>query len=411
MYNRTWKFRNICGRFRLKGAIEQMKRITVFCLMLCLMTALFPAASLADDAGVLSESELGAWVTQVLRDTIGKEPLNAPVGEESRTENGYAFLYDFATLYYDKPQLDEQSVLGAISVTGEAYAAPRDIVLGTDEDTLLATFGWQNPYLMGDGAFASFYCVDELPTAAYWCWGQHDEDWKLLSMQCAVHVQTAQDTYTDAMLHFELENGTVTAIRAEGLSRLITGAAVNTNLEVVRAVEAAAGLDAMGSEHADGYAVRHEAAAFGAEDLAFGTLDYRTMDATTLETALGQQLQSSETHDGRMTARWENAYLTMTDKGAVVLGVSTDALAGPRGIRVGDELENVLALFYSDGEGRTEGSFALLYGQGDTLPNATMEQDEGMTMLNYSAALDTQSVTLSLSFAAGKLQEWVLYSW
>ena len=43
----------------------------------------------------------------VLRESAAREPLNAPVGEESRTEDGYAFIYDFATLYYDKPVLDE----------------------------------------------------------------------------------------------------------------------------------------------------------------------------------------------------------------------------------------------------------------------------------------------------------------
>ncbi len=388
----------------------QMKKITLFCLVLMLAAALFPAAALADDTGALSEGELGAWVNQVLKDTIGKEPLNAPVGEDARTENGYAFIYDFATLYYDKPVLDAQSVLGAISVTGETYAAPRGITLGASEDALLSTFGWQNPYLMGDGSFSSFYCVDVLPQAAYWSWGQHDDNWQLMNMQCAVHVMTAENTYTDAMLHFDLEDGAITAIRVEGLSRLITGEAVSTNLEAVRAVEAAAGMDAMNSEHAEGYAVRSEAAMFSAEDLAFNGMDFRTMDAGTLEKALGQHPQSTETINQRMTATWADAYCTCGSDGTEVLGIATSAIEGPRGIRVGDALDKVLGLFYSDGEGRTEGSFALLYGDGSTLPTATMETGD-VTMLNYSANADGKNITLSLTFAENMLQEWVLYTW
>ena len=70
-----------------------------------------PALALADDSGVLAEGELNDWIVGVLRKSAAREPLNAPVGEESRTEDGYAFIYDFATLYYDKPELDENSVL------------------------------------------------------------------------------------------------------------------------------------------------------------------------------------------------------------------------------------------------------------------------------------------------------------
>ena len=77
---------------------------------------------------------------------------------------------------------------------------------------------------------------------------------------------------------------------------------------------------------------------------------------------------------------------------------------------MGDALDKVLGLFYSDGEGRTEGSFALLYGDGSTPPTATMETGD-VTMLNYSANADGKNITLSLTFAENKLQEWVLYTW
>ena len=114
-----------------------------------------PALALADDSGVLAEGELNDWIVGVLRKSAAREPLNAPVGEESRTEDGYAFIYDFATLYYDKPVLDETSVLLAVSLTSEIYPGPRNIYLGDAETVLTGTYGWQNPALAGDGVFAA----------------------------------------------------------------------------------------------------------------------------------------------------------------------------------------------------------------------------------------------------------------
>ena len=66
-------------------------------------------------------------------------------GEESHTEDGYAFIYDFATLYYDKPVLDQDSVLLAVSVTDEAYPGPRGIKLGDAQSVLIDTYAGRIP--------------------------------------------------------------------------------------------------------------------------------------------------------------------------------------------------------------------------------------------------------------------------
>ena len=213
-----------------------MKKAIVFFLTLLLLCGSFSSAW-ADDAGALAEGELSAWLNQLLLDTRDVQPLNAPVSEESLTEDGYAFLYDFATLYYDKPVLDQHSVLQAVSITDSEYAAPRGITLGADDTALLSTFGWQNPYLMGDGVMAAFYDIDEMPRAAYWSWASHDDEWKLTQVQCAVHVQAGTNRYTDVNLVFDLENAVVTDIRLFGLDSFITEADVYANLDAVLDVE------------------------------------------------------------------------------------------------------------------------------------------------------------------------------
>lgn len=208
------------------------RRFLTMLLAVCLLMALAPAAR-ADDAGALSEGELNAWLDIVLRQSVEESPLNAPVGEESLTEDGYAFLYSFATLYYDKPTLDAKSRLKAVAVTDERFPAPRDIRLGADASAIMDSFGWQNPTLEGDGLFAALYELNDLPRAAYWSIAQLDQG-ALRSVQCGVHVQAADDLYTDAGLLISLEDGKVSDIRVYGLCDTVAMSDVVDNLETVK---------------------------------------------------------------------------------------------------------------------------------------------------------------------------------
>lgn len=424
VYNDSGKIVTFLGRrWRLKGEITLKKRTFLF-ITLSLLLALFPAAALADDTGALSEGELSAWVDQVLTDTIGLTPLNAPVGEEALTEDGYAFLYDFATLYYDQPELNENSVLQAVVITDEGYTAPRGIRLGGDGMSLMSTFGWQNPYLYGDGAYAAFYCVDELPRAAYWSWAQHDENDQLLSVQCAVHVQTDENCYTDAGVRFLLEDGLVSDIRIYGLNRTITEADVLANLNAVASVEnVSAGTIVPESMAVAGYTVANDQTVMAAEDVQASGLPFAELCADSLTAVLGEATASSRKPDETVggwivTTDWAGASLVDVewedDHRVESLSVTTDALTGPRGLRVGDTLQSVLSLFRTDGEGRTrDGLYAVLYGDGLNAPYALMEYSGSITAVSYTTAMEPPyaHVTLHLAFEADRLQEWMLYSW
>ena len=391
-----------------------MQKLLALLLSLCLLCALFPTA-VADDAGALSETELIAWIDRLLLDTRNLQPLNAPVGEESLTEDGYAFLYDFATLYYDKPVLDKTSVLQAVSLTDSSYAAPRGIRIGSEEDTLIATFGWQNPYLMGDSSFAAFYRTEDLPRAAYWSWAQHDDEWKLTSVQCAMHVQVGSGRYTDAGVLFSLENRTVTGVRVYGLNRLIGLEDVQANLNAVAGVERAA-LRAM-DEHVEGYSVISTAEIFSEKDLTFAGMDFHALTASDLEKALGEKAQTETVQDGDrqlISASWADVdFIDETDSLMDTLSVSSSRLAGPRGIRVGDAVDAVLNAFASDGEARVLGSQAILYGDGVSAPCGVMEQTPDGLFVSYTAHVENSeaNATLTLQFDDGLLTEWTLYLW
>lgn len=393
-----------------------MQKIMVFLLSACLLCGVFSGAA-ADDAGVLSEGELIQWIDQLLLDTKSLSPLNAPVGEESLTEDGYAFLYDFATLYYDKPVLDAQSVLQAVSITSGDCPAPRGVRLGSSEDVLISAFGWQNPYLMGDGSFAAFYRMDELPRAAYWSWAQHDDAWTMTSMQCALHIGVGGERYTDAGIRFSLENGLVSGIHIYGLNRFISLSDVQANMDAVASVEAASEAWAM-DEHVDGYTVKNDAPPFSLDDLRFSGLDFCTLSISALQQALGDEPHTETISDGDTqisTALFENAYLSCTAQGADVLSVTGDTLSGPRGVRVGDDLPSVLALFASDGLSRTQGSQALLYGDGISTPFGALERSGSTAVLTYAAPMqrvgEETNVSFRMQFEDDILTEWMIYTW
>ena len=400
-----------------KKGMSILRRILTIFLTLMIMSCCFSA--MAQETVVLDETELSAWIDQALRDTVSLTPLNAPVDDNALTEDGYAFLYDFATLYYNQPQLSASSILQAVSLTDAGYACVRGIGIGSTQDELMEAFGAQNPYLLGDGTFAVLYQRDQMPSAAYWGWAQHDEQNVLTGMQCAMHVRAGEDRYTDAGVRFGLENGIVTEIRVYGLYDYITAAEVQANLETVRTVENAMGAWALAEENAEGYVVSSSAAAFSAEDLAFSGVDFRTLTVEQLNVLLGGtvQIETITSENDQMTnAEWQGAYLSMGSSGnADVLSVTDSRLEGPRGIRTGNMLNDVLAAFAADGEGRMYGSQTLLYGDGLTAPCGVMENDGTYTTVSYTAQMQRGAewfnVTLMLTFSDDLLTEWMIYTW
>ncbi len=217
--------------------------LTLACLLLVQVS--LPMTALADDSGVLGEKELNTWIQQLLRSTGASQPLNAPVNEDALTQEGYAFLYDQATLYYDKPTLDQTSKLQAISVTDEALETPRGIRLGSPATLLVETYGWQNLSLIGDGSFAVFYALDQLPQSAYWSWAQHEGP-GVTSVQCAIHVRETEDSYTDAGVLYQLQDGVVSGIQVYGLQKRVTLSEVYNNLGAMAEVQAAGSGDTPG---------------------------------------------------------------------------------------------------------------------------------------------------------------------
>lgn len=383
----------------------------------------FFQAALADDAGVLTENELNQWIMAILRESASEQPLNAPIGEDALTPDGYAFLYSFATLYYDRAELSSGSVLkGFVPMEGKANL--RGIGVGSPVQMLVDTFGWQNTTLMGDGTFAAFYALNNLPSAAYWAWAQL-ENGEIRSVQCAVHALIRDGIYTDAGIEYRVDDGVVSSVKVYGLDKTTTLAQVNGNLDTLASVQAAAsGDDALVA--AQGNYEVSTAAAFGQEDLRFAGIDFLTLDeagaAQTFGQPVGRNEVQDDTGDRIATMQYEGATLTYTQAKDTqtsrleMLSLTRTETQGPRGVQIGDTLTKVLTLFRSDGTGATRDGVALLYGDGIAAPYGTLEKTGAAAVLRYTCEAKTSDgqkrmVTMDLSFTNDLLKEITVYSW
>lgn len=386
-----------------------MKRLLPFLLLALCLFFVCGAPALADEAGVLTEDELGAWLNRLLLSTLNAQPSNAPVGEESLTEDGYAFLYPQATLYYNKPELDAASVLSAIAVTDEALDMPRGIRLGAPAEMLMTAYGWQNTTLSGDETSAPLYTLDQLPQAAYWAWAQRTGG-TLQSVQCGIHARMGETRYTDTGVIYTVEGGVVSAIRIYGLNAATDLAGVQANLNAVR-----------GNAEATGVTVKSDAPPFSQTDLQFGRMDFLTLNekgaATLLGTPTGEEWAQEDGGRWLHTLTYTHATLVFSldanrENGQLnTLVLSGGGFTGPRGLMAGMAADAVMALFQADGAGRVSGGEALLYGDGQTPPFGTMERDaEASVILRYAAALpDGGTVALHLAFESDALAELTIY--
>ncbi|MCL1855143.1 MAG: hypothetical protein FWF86_05365 [Clostridia bacterium] len=410
--------------------------VPVLCLVICLL--LVPFRSLGDDAGVLTEEELNAWLQQLLLSTREQRPLNEPVNEESLTEYGYAFLYDMATLYYDRPALSPNSRLLAVALIEEGFPGPRGLGLGAPQDILMEAYGWQNPMLIGDGSIAALYSLNKLPRAAYWAWAQY-EGTLLQSVRCAIHVQTADSRYTDAGISYQLDGGAVSGMIIYGLQETIAPQEMQSNLAAVAqargetpGADSESPLREAGSLASHASIPQNDAPAFGPGDLQFSSVDFCTLGEKGADAAFGPSVKENLVRDD--TGEWLR---TVEREGiTLVYGLDRDqknsrlqmfsftkaGLEGPRGVHIGQTLEEAAALFHIDGatgamaaETGADG-IVLLYGDGQTPPYGALEEQGGDLTLRYAAHCkgadgEYREATLRLAFEGNLLTEIMLYAW
>lgn len=387
-------------------------------LFLALMMALSLTTAVAEsDADALDYDELMDWAEGFkTRALAAGAPLNDPTEETAYTEDGYAFVYDFATLYMDRPEMTADSVLQAVVVYSPEEQGPRGTGVDQLSSEVLNAFYNENNDLQGDSSFAALYVSDTMPAGALWGWVQRDGQ-RIETIQYAVHEQLSSggDGYTDCGLVYTLSDNLVAAIRAYGLNETISADEVRSNLDAVQEV----------SEKTEYAQVPtsingSELEMFDRDDLIFSGLDFLSLTPEEAEARLGAAQEDDWMEDeGAYLRSMEFASCTMTfsydaqkqNPTLEMLSIDMDGLEGPRCVRIGDTLSSVISRF-RNGEGDYDGvSREVLYGDGENAPYGLAEYgDDATAGLWYAAKLeDGRTVVLSMSFEQMYLSDITLY--
>lgn len=402
--------------------MKMMRRLTALVAGLFgMMLAVGALAETMVAEGALTLNQLESWIRTMRQNAVSQQPLNTPVGEESLTADGYAFLFDDHTLYFEEPSAG--SHLQAAVLTDAGAADPREICVGDDQAVLLAAYGWQNPGLMGDGTFAALYLENELPADARWAWAIYSGE-ELLSVQCAIHSALGDGQYTDMGIRYQLQGGRVERIEVYGLGgAAIAASDVLANLQTVSQLLGQLSGD---DRAAEGRWQANDAAPFQTADLRFAGMDFLTLNDQDVSLLYGDPLSTAvmpdaegllyltTLRDGLSIGYLESMDGTMVQ--AQSMTITTPMMEGPRGLRVGMPLEEALGRMRCDGSGQVLGSANLLYGDGQAAPYG-LEESDGMggTVLRYLCEAEGPNglltVTLYLSFQEDLLTEIYLYAW
>ncbi len=378
---------------------------------------MLPLAALAADNGAnpLLLSELDAWSAHMMELARQEMPMNDPHDSEALTEDGYAYIYDFGTLYMDSPDIGEDTVLRAAVLLSDEEAGPRGVRLNDDAQTVLDAFYNENAQLVGSRSQAVLYLSDGMPGASYWGNVLRDGQ-RLEAIQYAVHVPIGETgLYSDAGFVFTIQDGGVAAIRAYGLNQFIEADRVEATLGLMR-------IAANETEYrAVPVSASGDTAVFGEEDLFISGLNFLSAKPEDAVTLFGQPIEDEWMNDDgagwlrtmdfggceltfRCDRNKKNPRLTM-------LTVGAEGFEAPRGVCLGDSFSSVLNRFRFDAGAHTGVGTEVLYGAEGQPPFgvATYGEDASATLRYALAAGDGSQVVLSIAFTRMEASEIVVY--
>lgn len=327
-------------------------------LVLCLSGTVAWAAEPLDAQALLAWRDM-LW--QVMRQMpVENDPAqtNDPDGADT-----WLFAFPFGLAELTEPELHaEENPLAAIEITNSAMDCPRGLRVGDTLEAVLAAYPNNNPDLEGSAEYAALYLnpAQAPDKEASWGWiaRQNRTVWSV-SYTVSQPASGMDDYRREMTLTYVMEDGKISAIRADGFAALVTLAESQANYD---AVSAFAAMDAFGGA---------DQAVNSTDTLEVAGLDFRTATPEeaigALGTPLADELDSMAgvrtlTYTGmlvefmQLEGRWRmSAFM-----------VSEGATPGPMGIRIGDSRQSVEARF---GIGDTDEENLLMY---------TFEDAQGM---------------------------------
>lgn len=392
------------------------KRIVSLLCALVMLCLCLPAV--AEDGGeVLTLTELEAWVESYKTRALATQPLNDPADDAANTEDGYAFIYDFATIYADRPEMTEDTIIKELVILSHEELGPHQTAVDMTPAQVMAAYYNENPNLVGDSSFATLYLNSMMPAGAQWAWVQRDGQ-RIMTMQYAVQevAATGGDGYTDAGVIYTFQDEFVVAIRAYGLDTHITAEEVESNLVSVRQV-ANTSTYVQVPTSLEG----SELEMFNQEDLIFEGMNFLTVTPEKAVEALGECHQDSWMADDNgehiRTMEFDACEITFIydaakqNPVAELITMSIDGMEGPRAVRVGDTLASVRNRFrHGEGEFADSGKEVLYGGDGAASWGTAEYNGDGTVVIRYGfTAENNAKYVLYLRFEQMYLVETIIY--
>ncbi len=388
--------------------------------MLCLLlaVALLPVLALAEEstAGPLSYQELTDWAEGYLARAMAAEPINDPAA--SLTTEGYEFVYDFATIYADTPDMSSDTAINAIVLQSDTESGPRSINVNSAMSEVLAAYYNENPDLTGTKDTAVLYTINLLPASA--AWGQVMRDGqRVQTIHYGVHEQmaTGGEGCTDAGVIYTMLENRVSTLRVYGLnSRVAPEKVAELMNELTYAAQEASYKQVPFSYNG------LELSPFAQDDLAFSGVDFLALTPETAAAALGEPRMDTWMEDGdagfTRTQVYDGFELTYEyDKNkencrVYMLLITKDGMEGPRGVRCGDAFSSVYNRF-RNGEGEYgDDGVEMLYGENGkgAFGKATYGGDASASLRYAFDLQDGRQVVLQMDFTVMELSEIMLFA-
>ena len=381
-----------------------MKRLFSLLLALCLMAVLSPWAAAESEA--VTQEELAAFVDTLKEKALQGQLLNNPSDEEALSEDGFALVCSFATLYAEQPELTANTQISAAVITDMDTDGPRGIRINAHYPDLLSAFRNDNPLLNGSRTGALLYLDgDESSGFGY---GRVLRDGQRLRTVEYGAVMPSDAGFSRFSLTFSVEMDLVAAIRVDGLTDKMDAAAVSS----LPAELTDLGTDIGYTQFRSSWNGQ-DLTPFGEEDLIFSGLRFLSLQPETFG-ALAEDVLVSNDEDGWLRVVNTNdfsATFTCEADGSnariAYLELMSDEVEGPRGVRLGDSVSMDFNRFRSgDGEASEDGTTEMLYGTEGTAPwgKAFYLDGDGMT-LRYVTAAEGKDVELYLHYVGSELTE------
>jgi len=381
-------------------------------LMVLLVLSFGALAQEAAPKATLTLQELKDWADTLKERAMTLAPLNDPTEPEAYSEDGYAFVYEFITLYLDQPKLAADSVVRSIVLTAMEEIGPRGTHIDQPAEGVLALFPNENPKLEGTASAAALYVFDGLPASA--AWGEVQRDGQRLSIiQYAIHDLVDPGEYTDAGLVFTIQANGVSAIRAYGLDETMAEEDVQAGLKAMNLMRVQKAYQQVTAGE-DGAAL----APFQAADLSFGGMDLLGMtpekaveiwgdgaEETIMDEGGGKKLRTMEFEAVTLTFQYDGVDAAPRLK---VFTIDMDGVEGPRALRIGDLISEVIRRFrFGEGANDEATGRSVYYGTPGEPPYGfgMYGQDASAVLWYGTKTPGGETVTMRLDFEQLQLQE------